>query len=90
MFLNMGYALPLLQWLLRTVSPYSAPDCPTVLQDHRNAVSLRDLFGLKPCPDLSPNPLALRIACGTEKTLIHKEDTTPLMKCPVFVPLVPS
>ena len=32
MFLSMGYALLLLQWLLRTVSPYSAPDYPTVLE----------------------------------------------------------
>ncbi|GFW01683.1 hypothetical protein TNCV_4085981 [Trichonephila clavipes] len=31
-FLSMKYALPLLQWLLRTVSPHSAPDCPTVLE----------------------------------------------------------
>ncbi|GFW28416.1 uncharacterized protein TNCV_4640811 [Trichonephila clavipes] len=29
----MGYALPLLQWLLRNISPYSDPDCPTVLEE---------------------------------------------------------
>ncbi|GFV81009.1 hypothetical protein TNCV_2269931 [Trichonephila clavipes] len=28
----MGYALSLLQWLLCTVSPYSAPDFPTALE----------------------------------------------------------
>ncbi|GFU95248.1 hypothetical protein TNCV_4308471 [Trichonephila clavipes] len=28
----MGFAFPLLQWLLRTVSPYSAADYPTVLE----------------------------------------------------------
>lgn len=32
MILSMGYALPLLQWLLRTVSPYPATNYPTVLQ----------------------------------------------------------
>ncbi|GFS77539.1 hypothetical protein TNCV_320941 [Trichonephila clavipes] len=30
--LSMGYALPLLQWLLRTVSPYAAPDFPKILE----------------------------------------------------------
>ncbi|GFS54841.1 hypothetical protein TNCV_3575731 [Trichonephila clavipes] len=37
-----------------------------------------DVTGIKPCPDLSPNQNALRIASGTEPTLIRKEDTTPL------------
>ncbi|GFX30535.1 hypothetical protein TNCV_3461861 [Trichonephila clavipes] len=32
MFRSMRHALPLLQWLLRTISPNSAPDCPTVLE----------------------------------------------------------
>ncbi|PRD20434.1 UNVERIFIED_CONTAM: Proliferating cell nuclear antigen-interacting partner [Trichonephila clavipes] len=32
MFLSMGYALPLLQWLLHTVSPHSAADYPTVFE----------------------------------------------------------
>ncbi|GFU92389.1 uncharacterized protein TNCV_824151 [Trichonephila clavipes] len=36
-------------------------------------------------PDLSPNQNALRITSGTETTLIHKEETTPLNSCPVFV-----
>ncbi|GFU09226.1 hypothetical protein TNCV_1122351 [Trichonephila clavipes] len=31
----MEYALPLLQWLLPTVSLYSTPDCPTVLENGR-------------------------------------------------------
>ncbi|GFX51677.1 uncharacterized protein TNCV_5013801 [Trichonephila clavipes] len=48
-------------------------------------VSFLDVTGIKPCPDLSPNQNALRIASGTEPTLILKEDTTPLISCPVFV-----
>ncbi|GFU64844.1 hypothetical protein TNCV_784951 [Trichonephila clavipes] len=32
MFLSLGYALSLLQWFLHTISPYSALDCPTVLE----------------------------------------------------------
>ncbi|GFV51455.1 hypothetical protein TNCV_843941 [Trichonephila clavipes] len=44
---------------------------------------------MKPCPDLSPNQLALRITCGTETSLIHKEDTIPLKRCPVFCLLTP-
>ncbi|GFU86819.1 uncharacterized protein TNCV_1342641 [Trichonephila clavipes] len=34
--------------------------------------------GIKPCSNLSPNQNALRIASGTEPTLIRIEDTTPL------------
>ncbi|GFU78926.1 uncharacterized protein TNCV_307671 [Trichonephila clavipes] len=41
-------------------------------------VSFLDVTGIKPCPDLSPNQNALRIASGTEPTLIRREDTTPL------------
>ncbi|GFX86546.1 uncharacterized protein TNCV_3728151 [Trichonephila clavipes] len=41
-------------------------------------VSFLDVTGIKPCPYLSPNQNALRIASGTEPTLIRKEDTTPL------------
>ncbi|GFY34136.1 uncharacterized protein TNCV_2504391 [Trichonephila clavipes] len=52
-------------------------------------VSFRDITGMKPCPDLSPNQLELRIAFSTETTRIRKEDTTPLMRCPVFVLLTP-
>ncbi|GFW35321.1 uncharacterized protein TNCV_594721 [Trichonephila clavipes] len=48
-------------------------------------VSFLDVTGIKPCRDLSPNQNALRIASGTEPTLIRKEDTTPLISCPVFV-----
>ncbi|GFX84119.1 uncharacterized protein TNCV_4859271 [Trichonephila clavipes] len=48
-------------------------------------VSFLDVTGIKPCPDLSPNQNALRIASGTEPTLIRKEDTTPLISCPGFV-----
>ncbi|GFU79253.1 uncharacterized protein TNCV_2137761 [Trichonephila clavipes] len=40
--------------------------------------SFLDVTGIKPCPDLSPNQNALRIASGTEPILIRKEDTTPL------------
>ncbi|GFT93679.1 uncharacterized protein TNCV_1920541 [Trichonephila clavipes] len=36
-------------------------------------VSFLDIIGIKPCPDLSPNQNALRIASGTEPTLIRKE-----------------
>ncbi|GFU27465.1 uncharacterized protein TNCV_3323641 [Trichonephila clavipes] len=54
-------------------------------------VSFRDVTGVKPSLELSPNQVALRIACGTETTLslIRKEDTTLLMRCPVFVFLTP-
>ncbi|GFY34345.1 CCHC-type domain-containing protein [Trichonephila clavipes] len=31
-FFSMGYAFPLLKWLLHTVSPYLTPDGPTVLE----------------------------------------------------------
>ncbi|GFU61912.1 uncharacterized protein TNCV_4826821 [Trichonephila clavipes] len=41
-------------------------------------VSFLDVTGIKPCPDLSPNQNASRIASGTEPTLNRKEDTTPL------------
>ncbi|GFS96113.1 uncharacterized protein TNCV_3309241 [Trichonephila clavipes] len=41
-------------------------------------VSILDVTGITPCPDLSPNQNTLRIASGTEPTLIRKEDTTPL------------
>ncbi|GFW45283.1 uncharacterized protein TNCV_4733911 [Trichonephila clavipes] len=41
-------------------------------------VSFLDVTGIKQCPDLSSNQNALRIASGTEPTLIRKEDTTPL------------
>ncbi|GFU70108.1 uncharacterized protein TNCV_3807391 [Trichonephila clavipes] len=48
-------------------------------------VSFLDVTGIKQGLDLSPNQNALRIASGTEPTLIRKEDTTPLISCPVFV-----
>ncbi|GFX68774.1 uncharacterized protein TNCV_4070181 [Trichonephila clavipes] len=48
-------------------------------------VSFLDVTGIKPGPDLSPNQNALRVASGTEPTLTRKEDTTPLISCPVFV-----
>ncbi|GFV25642.1 uncharacterized protein TNCV_1459571 [Trichonephila clavipes] len=48
-------------------------------------VSFLDITGIEPCLNLSPNQNALRIASGTEPTLIRKEDTTPLISCPVFV-----
>ncbi|GFW28591.1 uncharacterized protein TNCV_2317391 [Trichonephila clavipes] len=48
-------------------------------------VSFLDVTGIKPCPDLSPNQNALRIASGTEPTLIRKEDTTPLTVVQFFV-----
>ncbi|GFU45063.1 uncharacterized protein TNCV_4235521 [Trichonephila clavipes] len=48
-------------------------------------VSFLDATGIKPGLDRSPNQNALRIASGTEPTLIRKVDTTPLISCPVFV-----
>ncbi|GFY35745.1 uncharacterized protein TNCV_4841211 [Trichonephila clavipes] len=51
--------------------------------------SFLDVTRIKPCPDLSPNQNALRSTSGAEPTLIHKEDTTPLVSCPVFVLSVP-
>ncbi|GFW63413.1 hypothetical protein TNCV_400791 [Trichonephila clavipes] len=48
-------------------------------------VSFLDVTGIKQCPDLSLNQNALRIASGTEPNLIRKEDTTPLISCPVFM-----
>ncbi|GFT74933.1 uncharacterized protein TNCV_2445491 [Trichonephila clavipes] len=44
-----------------------------------------DVAGIKPGPYLSPNQNALRITSGTEPTLILKEDTIPLISCPVFL-----
>ncbi|GFW42990.1 uncharacterized protein TNCV_4651591 [Trichonephila clavipes] len=41
-------------------------------------VSFLDVTGIKPCPDVSPNQNALRIAFGIEPTLIRKEDMTLL------------
>ncbi|GFY28209.1 hypothetical protein TNCV_4395431 [Trichonephila clavipes] len=38
-------------------------------------VHFHNVTGMQPCPDLSPNQLALRIACGTEMTLIRKDVT---------------
>ncbi|GFT34105.1 hypothetical protein TNCV_4385301 [Trichonephila clavipes] len=32
-------------------------------------ISFWNVTGMKPYPELSPNQLTLRIACGTEKTL---------------------
>ncbi|GFT02614.1 uncharacterized protein TNCV_1488081 [Trichonephila clavipes] len=48
-------------------------------------VSFRVVTGMKPCLDLSPNQLALKIACGTETTFILNEAKIPLMRCRVFV-----
>ncbi|GFV36921.1 hypothetical protein TNCV_4767191 [Trichonephila clavipes] len=53
------------------------------LQDHRNGV-FPDVTGIKLVP-ISPNQNALRIASGTEQTLIRKEDTISLISYPVFV-----
>ncbi|GFS69184.1 uncharacterized protein TNCV_4010321 [Trichonephila clavipes] len=48
-------------------------------------VSFLDVTGIKKCPDLSPNQNALRLASGTEPTLIRKEDTTPLTVVQFFL-----
>ncbi|GFS69991.1 uncharacterized protein TNCV_747751 [Trichonephila clavipes] len=50
-------------------------------------VSFLDVTGIKPCPDLSPNQNALRIASGTEPTLIRKKDTTSLSSFLLSAPL---
>ncbi|GFU54501.1 uncharacterized protein TNCV_3024761 [Trichonephila clavipes] len=47
--------------------------------------SFLDVTEIKPGLDLSPIQKTLRIASDTEPTLIRKEDTTPLISCPVFV-----
>ncbi|GFT03385.1 uncharacterized protein TNCV_2985501 [Trichonephila clavipes] len=47
-------------------------------------VSFLGVTGIKPGPDLSPNQNTLRITSGTEPTLIHKEDTTPLVDISVI------
>ncbi|GFY33495.1 hypothetical protein TNCV_4538231 [Trichonephila clavipes] len=54
-----------------SVHPFSIMLPRQELQDHRNGVFL-DVTGIKPCPDLSPNQNTLRIASGTESTLIRK------------------
>ncbi|GFV33006.1 uncharacterized protein TNCV_2023741 [Trichonephila clavipes] len=48
-------------------------------------VSFLDVTGAKPGTDLSPNQNTSRIASCTQTTLTRKEDTTPLISCPVFV-----
>ncbi|GFV13308.1 hypothetical protein TNCV_3656281 [Trichonephila clavipes] len=48
-------------------------------------VSFHDVAASKPCPDLTPYQLELRITWSTETTLIRKENMTDLMRCPVFV-----
>ncbi|GFV89356.1 hypothetical protein TNCV_4151761 [Trichonephila clavipes] len=49
-------------------------------------VSFRDVTGMKLCP----NHLALRIDCGTEKTLIRKENMAPLMSLAGMRLLLPA
>ncbi|GFT88879.1 uncharacterized protein TNCV_906891 [Trichonephila clavipes] len=72
-----------------SVRPFSI--MPPQEKNTRTTVMVSFLYvtGIKPCPDLSPNQNALRIASGTEPTLIRKEDTTPLISCPVFVRSAP-
>ncbi|GFV90864.1 uncharacterized protein TNCV_2324331 [Trichonephila clavipes] len=53
------------------------------------SVSFLDVTGIKPGLDRSPNQNALRIASGTEPTLIRKEYTAPLISCQVFVLTAP-
>ncbi|GFV63671.1 hypothetical protein TNCV_1962171 [Trichonephila clavipes] len=53
--------------------------------DTRTTVMVALVIRMKPCPELSPNQLAKKIACGTETTLIRNEDTTPSKRYPVIV-----
>ncbi|GFV11942.1 hypothetical protein TNCV_3168501 [Trichonephila clavipes] len=50
---------------------------------HRDCI-FPDVTGIKPCPDLSPNQNSLRIASGTEPTLIRKRGHDSIDSCPVF------
>ncbi|GFV67338.1 uncharacterized protein TNCV_3670931 [Trichonephila clavipes] len=59
-------------------SPVPHNDSPDKNSRTTVMVSFLDVTGIKPCPDVSPNQNALRIASGTEPTLSRKEDTTPL------------
>ncbi|GFX25348.1 hypothetical protein TNCV_1275081 [Trichonephila clavipes] len=61
-----------------SVRPFSIMPPPDKNSRTTVMVSFLDVTGIKPCPDLFPNQNALRIASGTELTLIRKEDTTPL------------
>ncbi|GFS89576.1 uncharacterized protein TNCV_1810631 [Trichonephila clavipes] len=58
-------------------SPVQHNACPDKNSRTTVMVSFLDVTGIKPCPDLSPNQNALRIASGTEPTLIRKDDTIP-------------
>ncbi|GFV49054.1 hypothetical protein TNCV_5065381 [Trichonephila clavipes] len=58
--------------------------------DNSKTPSIRDVTEMKVCPASSLQiNLAFRITRGTETTLIRKEVTTPLKKCPVHVLLIP-
>ncbi|GFW56859.1 uncharacterized protein TNCV_160891 [Trichonephila clavipes] len=72
-----------------SVRPFSIMPPPDKNSRTTVMVSFLDVTGIKPCPQLSPNQNALRIASGTEPTFIGKEDTTLLISCPVFVLFAP-
>ncbi|GFX30795.1 uncharacterized protein TNCV_656811 [Trichonephila clavipes] len=73
---------PQLQTLYRKNVELSSPVQHNASPDKNSRttviVSFLHVTGIKPCPDLFANQNALRIAFGTEPTLIRKEDTTPL------------
>ncbi|GFX12728.1 hypothetical protein TNCV_3437021 [Trichonephila clavipes] len=68
----------------RSTSPNVSPD-----KNSRTTVMVpfHDVTGIKPRPDLSPNQNALKIASGTEPTIIRKDDTTPLTVLQFFCSL---
>ncbi|GFU32634.1 uncharacterized protein TNCV_4876781 [Trichonephila clavipes] len=59
-------------------SPVQHKASPDKVSRATVTVSFLDVTGIKPRSDFSPNQNALRIASGTEPTLIRKEDKTPL------------
>ncbi|GFT26736.1 hypothetical protein TNCV_3709331 [Trichonephila clavipes] len=68
-----------------SVRPFSIMPPRKELQDHRNGVF--PCYWNKTGSRSLPNQKALRIASGTEPTLIRKENTTPLISCPVLCSL---
>lgn len=53
-------------------------------------ISFKDVGGLASCSPLSPYVYLSRIASRTNAALIHKENSIPLLICPVHVFLTPQ